>query len=61
MDCHPGLPFPSLHLYQLKISIMEEQLILSVDLYENALTEKQGDYTGKPRITGTLRNPDIAF
>lgn len=39
---------------------MEEQLILSVDLYENALTEKQGDYTGKPRITGTLRNPDIA-
>lgn len=39
---------------------MEEQLILSVDLYENALTEKQGDYIGKPRITGTLRNPDVA-
>lgn len=39
---------------------MEEQIILSVDLYDNALTEKQGDYTGKPRITGTLRNSDIA-
>ena len=34
---------------------MEEQIILSVDLYDNALTEKQGDYTGKPRITGTKR------
>ena len=40
---------------------MEEQIILSVDLYDNALTEKQGDYTGKPRITGTFRNEDIAF
>jgi len=40
---------------------MEEQIILSVDLYDNALTEKQGDYAGKPRITGTLRNEDIAL
>ena len=38
------------------MNIMEEQIILSVDLYDNALTEKQGDYAGKPRITGTLRN-----
>lgn len=42
------------------MNIMEEQIILSVDLYDNALTEKQGDYTGKPHITGTLRNEDIA-
>ena len=40
---------------------MEEQIILSVDLYDNALTEKQGDYTGKLRITGTLQNEDIAL
>lgn len=29
--------------------------ILTVDLYDNLLTEKVGDYTGKLRITGTLR------
>lgn len=34
---------------------MDEQIILSVDLYDNVLTEKQGDYTGKPRITDSSR------
>lgn len=34
---------------------MKKQLILGIDLYENALTEKQGGYAGKPHITGTLR------
>ena len=43
------------------MNIMEEQIILSVDLYDNALTEKQGDYAGKPRSSGTLRNEDIAL
>ena len=31
----------------------EEKTILTVDLYDNVLTEKAGDYTGKIRITGT--------
>ena len=39
---------------------MATTVILSADLYENVLTEKQGDYTAKPRITGTVRNEDIA-
>lgn len=39
---------------------MEEKNILTVDLYENFLTEKQGDYSGKIRITGTLHNKDVA-
>ncbi len=34
--------------------------ILTVDLYDNVLTEAPGDYTGKVRITGTVRNSDIA-
>lgn len=34
--------------------------ILTVDLYDNPLTEAPGDYTGKVRITGTVRNSDIA-
>lgn len=38
----------------------EEKNILYVDLYDNALTEKKGDYTGKVSITGTVRNPEIA-
>lgn len=37
-----------------------EKTILSVDLYDNVLTEKPGDYTGRVRITGTARNRDIA-
>ena len=37
-----------------------EKTILTVDLYDNVLTEKQGDYSGKIRITGTVRNADIA-
>lgn len=39
---------------------MEEKIILSVDLYDNVLTERKGDYTGKARITGSFRNADIA-
>ena len=39
---------------------MEEKIILGVDLYDNALTERKGDYVGKARITGSIRNADIA-
>lgn len=39
---------------------MAEKIILSADLYDNALTEKEGDLIAKPRITGTLYNQDIA-
>ena len=39
---------------------MEEKSILTVDLYDNLLTEKQGDYSGKVRITGTLHNAEVA-
>ena len=38
----------------------EEKTILTVDLYDNVLTEKTGDFTGKIRITGTTRTPDIS-
>ena len=38
----------------------EETNILYVDLYDNVLTEKKGDYMGKVAITGSLRNADIA-
>ena len=37
-----------------------EKTILTVDLYDNVLTEKPGDYAGKVRITGTLHNKEIA-
>lgn len=30
-------------------------------MYDNVLTEKLGDYTAKPQITGTVRNPDISI
>lgn len=36
------------------------KIILNADLYENLLTEKPGDYTARPRITGTYRNADVA-
>lgn len=39
---------------------MAEKTILSVDLYDNILTTDPSDYTGKVKITGTLRNADIA-
>lgn len=39
---------------------MAEKTILTVDLYDNVLTEKAGDYSGKVSITGTVRNLDIA-
>lgn len=38
----------------------DEKTILTVDLYDNVLTEKLGDYTGKIRITGTVRTNDVA-
>lgn len=40
--------------------MVTEKTILSVDLYDNVLTEAPGDYTGKIRITGTLRNAELA-
>lgn len=39
---------------------MDEKTILTVDLYDNKLTDKQNDYCGKVNITGTVRNPNIA-
>ncbi len=39
---------------------MSEKSILTVDLYDNILTEKLGDYTGRVRITGTLHNTEVA-
>ena len=27
----------------------EEQITLNIDLYDNIMTEKEGDYTGRPR------------
>lgn len=38
----------------------EEKTIIPVDLYDNVLTEKLGDYSGKVPITGTVRNKQIA-
>ncbi len=39
---------------------MAEKIILTADLYDNAVTEKKGDYIAKAAITGTLRNEQIA-
>ena len=35
-------------------------LLLYADLYDNPLTEKEGDFIAKPKSTGTVRNADIA-
>ena len=35
-------------------------LLLYADLYDNPLTEKEGDFSAKPKITGTVHNADIA-
>lgn len=35
-------------------------LILYAELYDNPLTEKEGDFTARPKVTGTIRNADIA-
>ena len=32
----------------------EEQIILRIETYDNILTEKEGDYTAKPKSTGTV-------
>lgn len=39
---------------------MAEKTLLTADLYDNAFTERKGDYTAKIRITGTVRNKEIA-
>ena len=39
---------------------MAEEIILSADLYNNAVTERTDDYTAKPRVTGTARNRQVA-
>lgn len=39
---------------------MAEKIKLSVNLYDNAVTEVKGDYVGKPVVTGTLHNGEIA-
>lgn len=39
---------------------MAEQIKLGVNLYENAVTAEKGDYVGRPIVTGTLRNEEIA-
>lgn len=39
---------------------MAEKIILTADIYDNAVTEKKGDYTARVAITGTVRNEDIA-
>ena len=38
----------------------EGKIIRTVDLYDNVLTEKVGDFSAKVPITGTERNPQIA-
>lgn len=38
----------------------EDQVIIQADLRENLLTAEGGDYTGRLRITGTVRNSNIA-
>lgn len=38
----------------------EEKIILQADLYDNLLTEEVGDYTARLRISGTIRNSNIA-
>lgn len=38
----------------------EEQITLNIELYDNTLTEKVGDYTARPQTTGSLRNREIA-
>lgn len=43
-----------------KLRTMVEKTILTADLYDNVLTDKVGDYTAKPQITGTVRNADLA-
>ena len=44
----------------LNLYTMIEKIKLSVNLYDNAITEAKGDYVAKPVITGTLRNNEIA-
>lgn len=39
---------------------MAEEIILSADLYNNAVTERTDDYTAKPRVTGVVRNRQVA-
>lgn len=38
----------------------EEKIILQADLYDNLLTEEAGDYTARLRISGSIRNSNLA-
>lgn len=39
----------------------EEKTILTLDLYNNVLTEKSSDFTDKSHISGIVRPPDISI
>lgn len=39
---------------------MAEKIKLSVNLYDNAITDVKGDYVAKPIVTGSLHNSEIA-
>lgn len=39
---------------------MAEKIKLTVNLYDNAITEVKGDYVAKPVVTGSLHNSEIA-
>ena len=39
---------------------MSEKIKLTVNLYDNAVTEVKGDYVAKPVVMGTLHNSEIA-
>lgn len=38
----------------------EEKITLNVDLYNNIMTEREDDYTARPRITGSVHNKETA-
>lgn len=38
----------------------EEKVVLYIELYDNPLTEVEGDFSAKPRLTGSLNNNMIA-
>lgn len=39
---------------------MGEKIVLLIELFRNLLTKKPNDYSGRVKITGTLRNAEIA-
>ena len=38
----------------------EEKVVLYIELYDNPLTEVEGDFSAKPRLTGSLTNSMVA-